>query len=80
MSAELPWAPIPFELQRIMSKTMRYRQYAAECRRIAEILSSGELRSQLLNIAAELEVLATDAETKSRYQPYDDASWFWSKR
>jgi hypothetical protein len=63
------------------NKSMRYRLYAAECREIADLLSSGELRSQLLNIAAEWEMLATEAQRKSSYQPYDDdASWSWSKR
>lgn len=53
---------------------MRYRQYAAECRSIAENLRSREQRSQLLKIAAEWEILAADAERRSG-QAYDDMSW-----
>lgn len=64
----------------MMSKSGRYRQYAAECREIANILGGGELRSQLLTIAAEWEMLASDAERRSSYQPYDDMSWSWSER
>jgi len=60
------------------TKSTRYRQYAVECREIANILSSCELRSQLLNIAAEWERLASDAAQESHYQPFGETSWFWS--
>lgn len=63
-----------------MIKSTLYRQYAAECRGIADILCSGELRSQLLTIAAEWELLAADAAKKSMYQPYGDDTWFWAMR
>lgn len=54
---------------------MRYRQYAAECRSIAKNLRSREQRSQLLNIAAAWETIATDAERRAGSQLYDDNSW-----
>jgi hypothetical protein len=61
-----------------MTKSARYRQYAAELRDIGRIFSSGELRSQLLIIAAEWEGLASEAVQGSRYQPFGENSWFWS--
>lgn len=63
-----------------MAKSAPFREYDAECRGIANILSRGELRSQLLNIAAELEILASENAAQSSYQPYGGDSWFWSER
>jgi len=62
----------------MMSKSVRYQQYAAECREIARLLGSGERHSQLLIIAAEWERLASEASQGSRYEPFGETSWFWS--
>lgn len=75
MGAALHWGAHSFEVQRVMGKSARYRQYAAECRSIAESMRSGEQRSQLLDVAAEWEILAHEAERRSSHQPYDDNSW-----
>lgn len=50
---------------KMMGKSTHYRQYTAECQSIAETLRSGEQRSQLLIIAAEREMLATDAAERA---------------
>ena len=56
-----------------------YRQYAADCREIANILSTEDVRSQLLTIAAEWDKLASDAVQASHYQPFEEtSSSFWS--
>ena len=65
IGAGLRRALIPVEVGWIMDKSARYREYAAQCRGIAHLIGTGVLRSQLLNIAAEWEILAEDAARRS---------------
>lgn len=51
-----------------LGKSISYRQYAAECRSMAEALRAGELRTQLLKIAAEWEALADAVAKRSNQQ------------
>jgi DNA-binding transcriptional regulator YdaS (Cro superfamily) len=44
-----------------VKKSISYRQYATQCRAIAAAMEGGELRSRLLNIAADWESLADSA-------------------
>jgi hypothetical protein len=48
-----------------VGRSVSYRKYAAECRSIAEAMRKGELRSRLLNIAAEWEALADAADKRA---------------
>jgi hypothetical protein len=48
-----------------LGKSISYRQYAAECRAVAETLCSGQHRLQLLNIAAAWDSLAAEAARRS---------------
>ncbi|MCB8820221.1 hypothetical protein [Microvirga rosea] len=55
-----------------MKKASEYRQHAAECRKLAETMPTGDQREQLLAMAETWDKLAREREALNRVQAMPD--------